>query len=228
MAIVDVSVLLTCFKKESYLDECVSSVLRQTKQPKEIIIVHDGCPEPMHHAQATSIFLKDNLGVVRSRHEAFRYSTGSLVLFLDGDDVLSPDYIEKMVLVLADGVDVVYPDLFIWQEGNSSLVVLPDKIEADLVHDINKFPIPVTSLIKRELYEKLGGFRDFPVLEDLDFWLRAMCNGYTFKKAQTLLWYRRTGDTRNSLELAVRKRVLAEIMAQFEFKGKKLLFKNVR
>lgn len=211
----NLSVLVTCFNKEKYLDECINSITRQTKEPKEIVVVHDGCDNPMAHSKAETIILRENRGVVTARHEAFRFSTGALVLFVDADDVLSPDYLEKMTLVLAKGADVVYPDLYHWSEKDKKLVVLPRRITPAFVADRNKVVIPVTCLIKRELYEKIGGFREWPVLEDLDFWVRAMCNGCIFRKAETLLWYRRYPGTRNTLDIAKRKEVLKQIMSQF-------------
>jgi glycosyltransferase involved in cell wall biosynthesis len=215
---IDVSVLITCKDKEQFLDDCVTSVLRQSKEPKEIIVVHDECSQPVHHAQATTIMLKTNLGVCRARHEAFRFSTGELILFLDGDDVLSPDYLEKMTLAIASGADISYPDIYFFGGPEKKLTITFDQIEPKIVEELRKLPIPVTCLMKREVYEKLHGFSDFPVLEDLDFWLRAMCNHYTFKKAQTLLWYRQEGQKRNAIDEGKKKKIIAEILDQFTIK----------
>ena len=212
---IDVSVLITCYNKEKYLNDCVTSVLRQTKPPKEIIIVHDQCSEPMHHAEATTIMLKANLGVCRARQEAFRFSTGKHILFLDGDDMISPDYLEKMRLAVANDKAISYPDIYFFGDAAPSLSTTPDKLEPKTVQELNKIPIPVTSLMSREIYEELGGFKDFPVLEDFDFWLRAMAKGYEFRKAQTLFWYRQEGMKRNAIDVAKKKRIIAEIMAQF-------------
>lgn len=212
---IDVSVLITCFNKEKYLDECVSSVLRQSKEPREIIVVHDECENPMHHAAVTTIMLPKNLGVARARQEAFRFSVGKLVLFLDGDDILSPDYLEKMTQRIADGADIVYPDIYFFGDSGKKLSVLTETVEPALVAKLERLPIPVTSLMKREVYETLGGFGKWEVLEDLDFWLRAMCNGYTFGKAETLLWYRQEGVKRNAMDLGKKTRIMREILDQF-------------
>lgn len=213
----DVSVLVCCYNKEEYLNECIESIKRQSKTAREIILVHDGCDAPAAHIAATTIILPDNRGVVAARDEAFRYSRGELILFVDGDDILSPDYLEKMWRVIAKGADVAYPDLFIWNGPHSSLSITPKKITPEFVRDFKRVVIPVTSLMKREIYTKVGGFRVWPVLEDLDFWVRAMCNGYIFRKAETLLWYRRVPGTRNTLDLAERKKTLDKIMEQFTF-----------
>lgn len=228
---IDCDVLITCYKKEEFLDECINSVLRQTKQPRSIVLVHDQCPEPKSHALADTLILRDHVGVAKARDEAFRFSSSSLILFLDGDDVLSPDYLEKMVLVISDGADIAYPDTFIWdwQGGNSSLYVTPDVFNASFVKEHQKPTLPVTCLMKRFVYEELKGFREFPVFEDIDFFLRAMCNDYTFRKAQTLLWYRQSQGSRNQVEERVKAQVKKEIMDQFEITEEVVKYaKNIR
>lgn len=226
MNLVDVSVLIPCFNKEEFLDECIASIERQTKQPKEIILVHDQCEEPKAHVLADAIILRHNVGVAKVRDVAFKYSTSPLILFLDADDVISPDYIEKMILALADGADVVYPDTFFWdwQGQASSIHVTPDEVTPAYVNLHKKTALPVTCLMKREVYERVGGFRELPILEDLDFFLRAMCNDYTFKKAQTLLWYRQTQGTRNRLDQREKKRIYDQILSQFLLTDKKISY----
>jgi glycosyltransferase involved in cell wall biosynthesis len=215
MQTIDVSVLITCYDKEEFLSDCVASVFRQTKLPKEVIIVHDGCKNPMHHIGCDSIFLKANYGVAHARDVAFKYSTGKLILFLDADDAIDPDYLEKMTLVIAKKhADIAYPDLFLWCGKDSKLTVTPNKIDLPFVKRFERVIIPVTSLMGRQVYERLGGFKQLDVLEDLDFFVRALKAGFVFKKAQTLLWYRRYGGTRNSISIDKRRRVLNEIMKQ--------------
>lgn len=222
--LVDASVLITCFNKEEFLDEAVTSVKRQTKQPKEIIIVHDKCDQPQAHALADTIILRDNLGVAKARHEAFRFSTGSLILFLDGDDVIDPDFLEKTILTIADGADIAYPDTYFWdwQGDGSSLFVTPKVLDAKFVSEHKKTTLPVTCLMKRGVYETLEGFRELPLMEDLDFFLRAMCNDYTFKKAETLLWYRQTPGTRNRHDMRAKAKVYNDIIKQFKFEEGKV------
>lgn len=224
--IVDCSILITCFNKEEFLDECIASVARQTKEPKEIILVHDQCDEPKAHALADTVIPSTHSGVAKTRDIAFKTSTCPLVLFLDGDDVLSPDYLEKMILTLAEGADVVYPDTFLWdwQGKSSSLYVTPEVFDAKFVNHHAKTTLPVTCLMKREVYENVGGFNELPVLEDLDFFLRAMCNGYTFKKAQTLLWYRQSQETRNRLDERTISKVKRDILSKFNITDKEVKY----
>ena len=225
MRILNCSVLITCKDKEEFLDECLNSIRRQTAQPKEVILVHDQCSEPKAHVIADTIILRDHVGVAKARQEAFRYSSGELVLFLDGDDAISPDFLEKTTLAIAEGFDIAYPDTYFWDEGgSSSLFVTPDKMDIEFVSKHKRTSLPVTCLMKRRVYEGIGGFRELPVLEDLDFWLRAMCNDCTFTKAQTLLWYRQTNATRNRIDERKKRAVLNQVLAQFKITDKEITY----
>lgn len=213
----DLSILITCFQKEKYLEDAIASIKRQTKQPLEIILVHDACDTPAHHPEATTIILPKNVGVCKARDIAFKYCRGKLVLFLDGDDMLSPDYLEKMILTIFHGADITYPDLFVWNGDSSRLTVPPRQFTRESVSKLEKIPIPVTSMMKREVYEKLGGFKEMTVLEDTDFWVRALLAGFKMKKSQTLLWYRQLPENRNhSVNIEEKKKVMAKIMSQIK------------
>lgn len=104
--------------------------------------------------------------------------------------------------------------------------MLTEKVEPALVEKLEKLPIPVTSLMKREVYQMLQGFGKWEVLEDIDFWLRALCNGYTFARAETLLWYRHTQSSRNAIDLGKRTRIMREILEQFVIKDNTIKIKN--
>lgn len=221
MPTVDVSILITCFNKEEYLDECVSSVLDQTFKPKEIIVVHDACENPAHHSATTSIMLPKNVGVNTARDIAFSYSTGKFILFLDADDKISPDYIQKMIDIKTD---IAYPDMFLWYVhgkygGDNKLICTPPITAQNMWHHCQ---IPITCLMTREVYKKLGGFHQFDVYEDWDFWIRAMIAGFKFKKAQTLLWYRQIHGSRNRQLDEVKRITFYKIRDQYEVKRKKI------
>lgn len=224
MGYCDVSVLVTCFNKEEFLNDCLESIKRQTKTPRDVILVHDGCENPQAHAIAETIILKENNGVAYARERAVHDSNGKLLLFVDGDDVLSPDYIEKMVNVISNGADIAYPDTFLWASRDSKLVELPDELDAKFVTDMQKVVIPISSMMKREVYDKVKGFRKIEVLEDLDFFMRALAEGFIFKKANTLLWYRQIEGTRNKIDYIKRKRLFDEIMSQFVITKEKIAY----
>lgn len=77
------------------------------------------------------------------------------------------------------------------------------------------------------MYEDLGGFRNFSMFEDWDFWLRAMCKDYTFTKFESLLWYRQYPNTRNRQDVETRERTHAQIAKQFYINRGKLCQKGL-
>ena len=227
MPTVDISILIPCFDKEQYIDECIESISQQTVKPREIILAHDGCTEPMAHAKATTIIFNSNRGVSKVRDELVRFSRGQLLLFLDADDKLAPDYLEKMVNLITK-VDIVYPNIFWWygnKWGDNRLDEAPEKIvPKDFFHTCK---IPITCLMKKDVYTKLGGFRDFEKYEDWDFWLRALVEGFKFKKANTMLYYRQYPESRNRIGDKDKKRsIYHKIISQYELKRGKICLKN--
>jgi hypothetical protein len=82
--------------------------------------------------------------------------------------------------------------------------------------------IPVTSLMTRTVYETLGGFKQMRVFEDWEFFMRAMAHGFTFKKANTILWYRQAENTRNRIDIEERHKTYHQIVAQYHIVENKL------
>lgn len=216
----DLSIIITCFNKEEYIDEAINSVLEQTVASREIILVHDACENPAHHIKVTSIMLKENVGVAKARMEGVRFSKGEYLLFLDGDDKLAPDYIEQMFIKRNKG-DIIYPNILWWYSGcQQNRFEKIGKITPKQQLKVNK--ILVTSLMKKEVFYKVGGFRDLPIYEDWDFWLRAMSMGYKFAPANTMLYYRQNPKTRNRQTDDLKQKTYYQIKKQFELKRGKL------
>jgi glycosyltransferase involved in cell wall biosynthesis len=208
-------------KKHSEIEECFKSIKEQTVAPKEIIFVDDHSSDPRAHAMAISILLPVNVGVAKARNVGVRMSSRKLILFVDADDRLAPDFIEQCGKKIVNA-DIVYPNLLLF--GDIEYPVLsesPSKLKPQ--HLVNKKnQIPVTSMMFREVYESLGGFRELPVFEDWDFWIRAMCNGYTFARANTLLHYRQSTNSRNHQSIELRTKIYNQITAPYEVREGKL------
>jgi glycosyltransferase involved in cell wall biosynthesis len=96
------------------------------------------------------------------------------LIFLDADDTLHPQYIEKM---LEGEGDVRQPaTIGVYEDGrrDAEAVVIPKKNLIDGNY------IVIGALINRELFDKVGGFRDLPLYEDWDLYLRLEEVGATF------------------------------------------------
>jgi glycosyltransferase EpsH len=121
-----ISIIVPVYRTEQYLRQCVDSLLAQTYDRIEIILVDDGspdgsggiCEEYAAKDPRVKVIHQENGGLSAARNTGLDHATGEYVMFVDSDDWISPDNCEKAVAVArARDVDVViwsyrreYPD----------------------------------------------------------------------------------------------------------------------
>jgi len=213
----DVSIIVTNFNKTpEQLMECMESIKQQTIEPLEVILVDDCSTDPRAHALATSIILPKNVGVAKARDIGVKMSRGRLLLFVDADDKLAPDFAQQCGKVIANK-DIAYTNILLFGAiERSKLQETPPVLKPKHLFGNTNTSVLVTSMMHRRVYEGLGGFRDLPIYEDWDFWLRAMCKGYTFGHANTLLYYRQNLQSRNKVASELKTTVHNKITAPYE------------
>lgn len=99
-----VSVIVPVFNVEKYLRQCLDSILQQTYQNLEIIIINDGstdgsdaiCREYAGKDSRISYFAKENTGISDTRNVGIRQATGEYVTFVDSDDWVEHTYVEEL------------------------------------------------------------------------------------------------------------------------------------
>lgn len=116
-----ISIIIPTYKFQDYLWECLQSLEKQTLNPNEfeVIIVLNGS-EPFYHsllqeyvackcsiANRIRIFHTDMAGVSNARNIGLNMACGEYILFLDDDDVLSFNYLEKLYCLAAESTIVV-------------------------------------------------------------------------------------------------------------------------
>lgn len=100
-----VSIIIPAFNVQSYLEECVNSVLNQTYHNLEIILVDDGSTDKtaelcdILHSQDNRVFTvhTPNRGVSAARNTGLDVVTGDYILFVDSDDYIDEELIEYLV-----------------------------------------------------------------------------------------------------------------------------------
>lgn len=112
----DISVIVNIYNEEAYLEECIESLLKQTFQPREIILVDDGssdrsaeiCQKYASCYAHIQCIVKENEGLVRARKTGLQMARGKYVSFVDGDDWLEAEWYETLYTALcASGADIV-------------------------------------------------------------------------------------------------------------------------
>ena len=103
-----VSIIIPVYNSEKFLVACINSALQQTWPHKEIIIVDDGSPDgslqviSQFDNPEIKIIQQQNQGASAARNRGMREAKGDYIQFLDADDLLSADKIEKQVQALQD------------------------------------------------------------------------------------------------------------------------------
>lgn len=100
-----VSIIVPIYNVSPYIEKCVTSLLEQTHKELEIILVDDGSPDDCPSicdafaAQdpRVRVIHQKNGGLSAARNAGIEAATGDYLAFVDGDDFVSPDYIEVML-----------------------------------------------------------------------------------------------------------------------------------
>ena len=103
-----VSIIIPVYNVEKYLAECIESVLRQTYQNIEILLIADGSPDNSgkicdKYAKKDSrvrVIHKQNGGVSSARNVGLEQANGEYITFVDGDDFIAKSYIEELYKTL--------------------------------------------------------------------------------------------------------------------------------
>ena len=100
-----VSIVVPIYKVEQYLRECVDSILNQTYENLQVILVDDGSPdrcgeiiEAYKKVDSRIVTVhKENGGLSSARNEGMKFATGEYIAFIDSDDVLNKNYVMRLV-----------------------------------------------------------------------------------------------------------------------------------
>lgn len=190
-----VSIIMPYYRLGDYLLEAVDSIKKQTHANWELIIVDDCSPENAardllsdERDERIHVYRHDsNLGTAAARNTAASKSSGKYLIPLDSDDKLAPDYIEK-TLRASKEADAGAAYTQVQYFGNSNRIYIPST-------DLGKifsghFPCN-TLLVKREVFDSVGGYKDLKLIEDTEFWIRIIEAGTKFTfVAEPLYLYR--------------------------------------
>jgi glycosyltransferase involved in cell wall biosynthesis len=221
-----VSVVLSVYNGEKYLAPAIDSVLHQTHNNLELILVNDGsvdCSLQIMKAYRDSrikiIDLKENQGLVAALNIGIAAAQGDYVARMDSDDIACPDRLEQQLRFLnCNDVDVCGSAITLFGVGREREVSFPEG-DTDI-----KFRLLYSSSLahptvmgRRDCFSTYAYRKDFPVSEDYDLWTRMSQAGIRFGNiAKPLLRYRVHPN-----QISVKKRLQqlregAEIAASFK------------
>jgi teichuronic acid biosynthesis glycosyltransferase TuaG len=223
-----VSIVMSAYNAEKYIGATIDTVLIQTYENWEFIIVNDGS---IDHTQEIleAYALKDsrikvinqvNQGQAAGRNNGFKVAKAFWIAYLDSDDLWHPTKLEKQVQVAAENpnCDVIFTEgwNFYNDDLNQRRRYSTQAGHYDNVQfyraQLDKNIITVCSiLVKRTLIELIGGWNEDAVIqgcEDFDYWFRMARSGANFICLPEQLFYYRIHTSNFSKKRA--KMIMAE------------------
>ncbi|HCT9607821.1 TPA: glycosyltransferase family 2 protein, partial [Enterococcus faecalis] len=145
-----VSVVIPVYNVEKYVEKCLDSVINQTYQNLEIIIVNDGstdnslsvCQKKKLSDSRIKLINKENGGLSSARNAGIECAQGEFICFIDSDDWIELDYIE----VLLNGMENTNVDISV--------------IQMIKVKDFNKIAFQSESQTKWDIFERETAMRE--------------------------------------------------------------------
>jgi glycosyltransferase involved in cell wall biosynthesis len=202
MYTVSISIIVTCHNLHDYLGTCINGIQAQTMRPSEVIVVHDACEPPPVFPGTTTVVRDTHLGVAATRNQGALLATSEHLLFIDADDVTEPYFTEAMVKTKAETkADIIYPNVLLWSSWHDKVKLknawheAAETITMENMLEYNQ--LVVSSLVPKELYFRVGGTPNMPILEDYKVWMECLKQGASFAKSpQSVLRYRQRTDGR--------------------------------
>ena len=201
-----VSILTTVYNREKYLAACIDSVLASSYQDWELIIVDDMSTDTSvaiakryekKDARIKVYVNQTNLGDYPNRNKAASYANGTYIKYLDADDVIYPHGLEVMVHTMEQ-----FPKAAL---GISQKVAEDVKPYPFLMQPKETFKReflmrgvlglgPTGTIIRRDVFEKLGGFTGTRYIGDTELWYKIALTHPVVKMEDELIFWRQHDD----------------------------------
>jgi glycosyltransferase involved in cell wall biosynthesis len=196
--------------RPEWLDQAVGSVLGQRGCRLELLVVDDGCPQPVadliSHVddERLRVLRVDHGGECRARNAGLAEARGDRIRFVDADDVLEEGSTARLLRLLGDDDDVIAygATLFCDEELRPRWTMVCD-VQGDAVSEclLGRFTVrPFSLLFPRSVVEKVGPWEPaFRVSHDWDYVLRALDHARVRGETAVATFYRKhpVAATRN-------------------------------
>ncbi|WP_298064936.1 glycosyltransferase family 2 protein [uncultured Cetobacterium sp.] len=197
-----VSVIIPTYNVQDFIEQAVGSIINQTYKNIEIIIVDD-CSSDKTFEKLKKLAKQDsrikllrndvNLKICKTLNKALKESKGEYIVRMDGDDISDKDRIEKQIEYLEKNQEIALVGNSVKNIDRKNNIFSTTKYcsEFKKLKKLARYGTPVLHIwaARREVYEKLDGYREIPYVEDYDFLLRMITSGYKFSNLENYYGY---------------------------------------
>lgn len=203
-----VSILMTCYNRENYIAEAMESVLATTYENYEFIIVDDcssdNTPNIVRtyqekYPQIRFYQNEQNLGDYPNRNKVASYAKGKYLKYVDSDDMIFPYCIDAMVYFMEQcpevGFGLMGSRLSTEGEKKFPIVLTPNEaFKRHYFQDGIFYRSPLSSIIRRDAFEEIGGFTPDRKFSDYALWHRLGAKFPMLIMPFGMVWYRKHSD----------------------------------
>jgi glycosyltransferase involved in cell wall biosynthesis len=220
-----VSVILPVYNAERHLAQAIESILEQTYQDFEFLIINDGSTDRSQEIlesyaladQRVRVFARPNLGLVRTLNEGLGRARGEYIARMDADDVSRPERFRMQVEFLdANPRCVVVGTSFTLiddagQELTTWHCFISDRAIRHALPAEGCIPHP-TAMFRKTPVLNVGGYNeDYPVSEDYDLWRRLAGIGELHNLPEPLLYKREWAGAISIRDAAIQRQIADRI-----------------
>lgn len=186
-----VSIVIPCWNQAEYLPEAIGSALGQTYKDIEVIVVNDGSPDATAEIATkypVKLVNQVNKGLASARNTGVMNAIGDYILFLDADDILLENCVERM---MQETADVIAPSFRCFGVSDRECVLtnIPTLEDFKTANRIGYF-----SAIRRSVLLEVGGYNPKMLygFEDYDLWFDIFKRGHSLAVTPEILVLYRT------------------------------------
>lgn len=195
------SVVIATYNRETTLVEAINSLINQTEEDWEAIIIDDGSTDNSYfkiegilesYSHKIRYFKQENKGTVSAKNRGIALCKGKYITFLDSDDLYEKNHLQTRRELLEGNLDI---DLL---HGGHRVIGNPYVVDRDnyqnIIH-LSDCIIGGTFFIKPEAVRAVKGFRPLPIGTDSDLYDRLEMNGAEIRKTDIPTYvYRRESE----------------------------------
>ncbi|MDT0643048.1 glycosyltransferase [Zunongwangia sp. F363] len=202
-----ISIILPVYNRERYVADAIESILKQTYENFELIIIDDGSTddsiefiEKYDDSRIKLFQLPFNQGLSTARNRGIENSKGKYIAFMDSDDISHPQRLVKQIEILETNEEI-------WVCGswlklmNSGVIIKHRKDHKELLCQmLINCPLSIGAVSMRaEIFEKEKFNEKLRFGEDYEFWSRVIWKTRLYNLQESLLFYR-IHENQNSIE----------------------------
>lgn len=220
---------MAAYNAQKYIKEAISSILHQSFDDFELLIVNDGSTDQTVAAvqsftdpRIRLIHNASNQGLVFTRNRALDQARGEFIAVLDSDDIAVPERLQSQYDYMVQHPDIVLCSghaALMDEQGTATgqqFIIPTDFVNMEVFFG-NPFINPA-AMFKADILRELGGYRSFAPAEDFDFFLRVSEKYQVANLDQLLVYYRIHSQNTSAIKPAKIREIETSILKEMYFR----------